>query len=119
MGCSSCNTLDKKKSGCKKSGSCSRCNKFSVFDWLGNIAPPNNKKVYDIKSIIKTKRGNACVEKVDIFKKIIWYSYVRSRQGWMQVSVGSVKKMIKLNQHGNCDFLIEDFLSPSKNIKTL
>ena len=341
MGCSSCNTLDKKKSGCKKSGSCSRCNKFSVFDWLGNLAPPNNKKCLtvevsfkngrkryyenkkniaikigdpivvkcnvghdiglvsltgelvrlqlrrkkinlhesdyilrralqsgldlwqnfislekntllksreivrslklemkvtdveyqadgriatfyylsegrvdfrgliklllrefntkvllrqfgarqesamlggvgscgrelccaswlmdirsvsisaaryqklslnpkkltgqcgklkcclnyelenymdalkdfpNIKTIIKTKKGNACVEKVDIFKKIIWYSYVRSQQDWIQVSVSGVKKMIKLNQRGHFDFLIEDFVSPSKNIKTL
>ena len=101
----------------KLSGQCGKlkcCLNYELENYMDAL-----KDFPNIKTILKTKRGNACVEKVDIFKKIIWYSYVRSRQDWIQVSVSSVKKMIKLNQHGNCDFLIEDFLSPSKNVKTL
>ena len=47
MGCVSCNS-SKKTGGCKNSGSCSRCNNFSVFDWLSNITPPSNEKNYSL-----------------------------------------------------------------------
>jgi len=101
----------------KLTGQCGKlkcCLNYELENYMDAL-----KDFPNTKTIIKTKRGNACVEKVDIFKKIMWYSYVRSRQDWIQVSVSGVKKMIQLNQHGNFDFLIEDFLAPSKNIKTL
>ena len=62
------------------------------------------------KVLIKTKRGKAGVQKIDIFKKIIWYSYIKNHQDWMQVSVNSVKKMLALNEKGDESFLIEDFI---------
>ena len=101
----------------KLTGQCGKlkcCLNYELENYMDAL-----KDFPNIKTIIKTKKGNACVEKVDIFKKIIWYSYVRSQQDWIQVSVSGVKKMIKLNQRGHFDFLIEDFVSPSKNIKTL
>ena len=60
---------------------------------------------------IKTKKGNAFVQKIDIFKKIIWYSYKESSHDWIQVDLQSVKKMLTLNKAGNYSFLIEDFIS--------
>ena len=58
----------------------------------------------------KTKRGLAFVQKTDIFRKIIWYSYDDSRFDWIQVNINSVIRMLTLNKQGNYDFLIEDFI---------
>ena len=62
------------------------------------------------KNVIKTKKGAASAQKIDIFKKIIWYNYLDSNQDWIQVSVDSVKKMLALNKKGDEKFLIEDFM---------
>ena len=68
------------------------------------------KNFPNTKTLINTKRGKAEVQKIDIFKKIIWYSYLQKNQDWIQVSVDSVHKMLSLNRRGNENFLIEDFV---------
>ena len=47
MQCTNCNSSKTKRLGCKNNGTChsNRCNKFSVFDWLGDIKPDSNKKL--------------------------------------------------------------------------
>ena len=49
MGCASCGTGGNPK-GCKNNGLCSSggCNKLEVYDWLANIALPDNQKPYEI-----------------------------------------------------------------------
>ena len=81
MGCVNCNSLKKKKSGCKNSNACTRCNKFSVFDWLSNISPPSNqekcsvielsfkngrKDYYSNSKKINIKIGDPLVVKADV-----------------------------------------------------
>ncbi|MAQ69573.1 MAG: hypothetical protein CMD23_00575 [Flavobacteriales bacterium] len=58
---------------------------------------------------IETKKGVAIVQKIDIFKKVIWYSYVKGGGDWIQVDLDVVNKMILLNKSGKSNFLIEDF----------
>jgi hypothetical protein len=69
------------------------------------------KEFPENKDFIKTKKGDAFVQKIDIFKKIIWYSYKDSSHDWIQVNLRSVKKMLALNKVGNYSFLIEDFIT--------
>ena len=64
------------------------------------------KEFPENKNFIKTKKGNAFVQKIDIFKKIIWYSYRESSHDWIQVDLQSVKKMLALNKAKNYNFLI-------------
>lgn len=66
------------------------------------------------KRLIKTKKGEALVQKIDIFKKIIWYSYKTSTHDWMEVNLQNAKKMIALNKQGNYKFIIEDFIKSGK-----
>lgn len=49
MGCSGCNSNNGLPKGCKNNGACSSgsCNKFTVFDWLGNMALPTGQKPFN------------------------------------------------------------------------
>lgn len=50
----------------------------------------------DIKEI-KTKRGSAWLQKTDIFKKMMWFSY-RSEETWVPLHVSRVNQIIEMNK---------------------
>jgi cell fate regulator YaaT (PSP1 superfamily) len=50
----------------------------------------------DIKEI-KTKRGSAWLQKTDIFKKMMWFSY-RADETWVPLHVSRVNQIIEMNK---------------------
>tara|TARA_B100001250_G_C19707248_1_gene747497 strand:+ start:117 stop:341 length:225 start_codon:yes stop_codon:yes gene_type:complete len=60
--------------------------------------------------LLKTKKGDAFIQKIDIFRKIIWYSCLDKEFEWMKVDLNSVRKMLSLNKRGYNNFIVEDFL---------
>ena len=52
MGCASCGSGGT-PNGCKNNGLCSSggCDKLEVFDWLSNVALPENQKAYEIVEV--------------------------------------------------------------------
>ena len=96
----------------KISGQCGKlkcCLNYELQNYIESLKEfPNKGK------ILKTKRGNAVVQKIDIFKKIIWYSYVEKEHDWIMVELHAVKKMLALNKEGSVDFEIEDFILQNK-----
>jgi cell fate regulator YaaT (PSP1 superfamily) len=52
----------------------------------------------DLKDI-KTKRGSAYVQKTDIFKKIMWFSY-RQEETWVPLHVSRVNEIVEMNKRG-------------------
>ncbi len=52
----------------------------------------------DVKEI-KTKLGSAYLQKTDIFKKLMWFSY-RSSDTWVPLPVNRVKEIISMNKEG-------------------
>lgn len=54
MGCGSCGTEGGcSPKGCKNNGTCNTggCNKLNVFDWLGDMEPPEGYKPFDVVEI--------------------------------------------------------------------
>ena len=89
----------------KITGQCGKlkcCLNYELQNYIEAIKNFPNTKVQ-----LKTKKGTASVQKVDIFKRIVWYSYVNASQEWIQVGVQSVEKMLALNKIGNSNFLID------------
>lgn len=52
----------------------------------------------DVKEI-KTKKGSAYLQKTDIFKKLMWFSY-RFDENWVPLHVSRVKEIIAMNKRG-------------------
>ena len=50
MGCGSCGTTTGKPGGCKSNGTCgtSGCNKLNVYDWLSDVALPEDYTPFNI-----------------------------------------------------------------------
>lgn len=50
MSCTSCTTKDGQPKGCKNNGTCGSdgCNKLTVFDWLSNMALPDNVTPFNV-----------------------------------------------------------------------
>ena len=97
----------------KITGQCGKlkcCLNYELDNYMESLKEfPKNK------TSIKTKRGIAMVQKIDIFKKLIWYSYTKGGGDWIPVNVDVVKKMLSLNQSGDSNFFIEDFISKNNN----
>ncbi|MCI4666681.1 MAG: hypothetical protein MRZ79_00870 [Bacteroidia bacterium] len=50
-------------------------------------------------SLIQTAKGNARLEKTDIFKRIMWFSYEKENT-WYPVNVDKVKEIVAANKKG-------------------
>ena len=48
---------------------------------------------------IHTERGTASCQKVDIFKRLMWFTYDENPMTWYKLSVDSVKEIIALNKN--------------------
>lgn len=53
----------------------------------------------DNVSQIETRRGTAVLQKTDIFKKIMWFSY-SSAENWIPVPVSQVNEILERNKRG-------------------
>jgi len=58
---------------------------------------------------IKTTKGIAILQKTDIFKKLVWYSYKNSFMDWHEIDLKSLNKMIEINKSGKEVSALEDF----------
>jgi cell fate regulator YaaT (PSP1 superfamily) len=59
--------------------------------------------------ILKTKKGDAEYQKADVFKRIIWYSYLYDNSSMMAIPLDKVKSIIKLNLSGTIPENLEDY----------
>jgi len=58
---------------------------------------------------LNKKKGHEIEEKISFFQKETWHSYVCSEE-WTQLKLIAVKKMLDLNNNGNYNFIIENFI---------
>lgn len=61
----------------------------------------------DVK--IKTDNGLAICQKIDVFRNMMWYSYVENGTKWYEITLDNAKKMIELNKKGEKIKALEDF----------
>ncbi len=63
----------------------------------------------DSDIILKTKKGNANYQKADVFKKIIWYSYMDDNASLMAIPLDKAQEIIDLNKQGKLPVALEEF----------
>lgn len=58
---------------------------------------------------IKTEKGLAICQKIDVFRNLMWYSYVENAVKWYEVTVEKAKEMIEKNEKGEEIKALEDY----------
>lgn len=61
---------------------------------------------------IKTKNGLAMSHKIDVFRNLMWFSYMENSMKWYEISVEKVKEMIEINEKGELIKDLEDYAEP-------
>lgn len=83
----------------KLSGQCGRlkcCLNYELDTYLEAINDfPSIEKI-----ILKTKIGTASLQKVDILKKMTWFSYSDNQGEWIPVELNKVKEVLEKNKNG-------------------
>lgn len=60
-------------------------------------------------SKIKTKNGLAICQKIDVFRELMWFSYVENPVTWHEIHIDKVHEMLKINKDGKDVDALEDF----------
>ena len=58
---------------------------------------------------LKTKKGRGVYNKIDIFKKIVWYSYADDNSKIFAIPLEKVNEIIKMNSEGKYPETLEEF----------
>lgn len=67
--------------------------------------------------LLKTKKGEAVYQKSDVFKKIMWYSYLNDQSSLMALKTDSVSRIIEENRNGIFPEQLEDY-AVTREVKT-
>lgn len=63
----------------------------------------------DCNKVLITKNGEAVHQKSDVFKKVMWYSYVNDRSKILAINIDKVRQIISMNETGKYPEKLEDF----------
>lgn len=63
----------------------------------------------DTHIVLRTKKGDASYSKTDVFKGLMWYSYVFDRNNMMAIPAEKVKEIIDMNNEGKMPEQLEDY----------
>lgn len=81
----------------KLSGQCGRlkcCLNYELDTYMDAL-----KDIPELKNPLSTSKGEAKLQKTDIFKKTMWFGY-ENENSWISISTERVKEIIKLNEAG-------------------
>ncbi|OCK43463.1 hypothetical protein BA195_01810 [Tenacibaculum soleae] len=59
--------------------------------------------------ILKTEKGDAVFVKMDIFKKILWYTYKHESFKWFRLSLEQVNEIIELNKNNEVSLPLDEY----------
>ncbi|MEP0984657.1 regulatory iron-sulfur-containing complex subunit RicT [Ekhidna sp.] len=85
----------------KLSGQCGRlkcCLNYELDTYMDAL-----QDIPEVETPLKTERGNAKLQKTDIFRKIMWFGY-DDDNNWYSVDVNRVKEIQLLNKKGKKPF---------------
>ena len=96
----------------KLAGQCGKlkcCLNFELDTYLDalNDFPEQSK-------VLKTEKGDAVFIKMDIFKKLLWYTYKEDRIKWYKLSLDQVQEIIELNKNNEMGIPLEEYESEFK-----
>lgn len=93
----------------KLAGQCGKlkcCLNFELDTYLDALeAFPKQEKV------LKTESGEAVFVKMDIFKKLLWYTYKENNFKWYKLTLDQVQEIIELNKNNEESAPLEDYES--------
>jgi len=81
----------------KLSGQCGRlkcCLNYELDTYMDAL-----KEIPELNKPLLTNKGEALLQKTDIFKKIMWFGY-ENENSWIPISISRVNEIIKLNEVG-------------------
>ena len=91
----------------KLAGQCGKlkcCLNYELDSYLEAL-----KRFPKTDTILKTRRGEASYQKMDIFKGLMWYGYREEAVEWVPLSVEKVNEIIKMNEGGKMPENLEEF----------
>ena len=98
----------------KLAGQCGKlkcCLNFELDSYLDALNDfPKQEK------ILKTEIGDAEFVKMDIFKKLLWYTYKENRSKWYKLSLEQVQEIIDLNNKNQVSIPLEDYESDIEEV---
>ena len=101
----------------KLAGQCGKlkcCLNFELDTYLDALNDfPKQEK------ILKTESGDAEFVKMDIFKKLLWYTYKENRSKWYKLSLEQVQEIIDLNNKNEVSIPLEDYESDIEEVVTV
>ncbi|MCF6168385.1 regulatory iron-sulfur-containing complex subunit RicT [Lutibacter sp.] len=59
--------------------------------------------------VLKTEKGEATFIKMDIFKRVFWYTYKENRSKWYKLTLEQVKEIIELNKNNETVHSLEEY----------
>lgn len=74
---------------------------------------------------LKTNKGKATCQKIDIFKNLMWFAYEKEGMNWHKLTVGQVNEIIEANKKGVEIASLEEYsselvdLSPKKEFENV
>ncbi len=93
----------------KLSGQCGKlkcCLNFELDTYLDALKDfPKKEK------ILKTEKGDAVFVKMDIFRKLLWYTYKEDSFNWFKLSLEQVKEIIEMNNNKEVALPLEEYQS--------
>lgn len=90
----------------KLSGQCGRlkcCLNYELDTYMDSL-----KDIPEVEKPIKTKMGDAKLQKTDIFRKLMWFSF-NDEANWHKLTTEEVAQLLRLNAQG----LIPNSLNPN------
>ncbi len=93
----------------KLAGQCGKlkcCLNFELDSYLDALESFPKQDV-----ILKTERGEAIFVKMDIFKKLLWYTYKEEKFKWYKLSLDQVSEILELNENNELGSPLEEYES--------
>lgn len=98
----------------KLSGQCGRlkcCLNYELDTYMDAL-----KDIPELTRPLSTQKGEAKLQKTDIFKRIMWFGY-DSENSWISIPINRVKEILKLNEAGTKPATLkEDALAPKDEV---
>ncbi|MEM6842390.1 MAG: regulatory iron-sulfur-containing complex subunit RicT [Bacteroidota bacterium] len=101
----------------KLSGQCGRlkcCLNYELDTYMNAL-----RDIPEINKPLKTRKGEAVLQKTDIFKRTMWFSFA-GESAWVPLSAQRVREVLELNAQGVFpDTLIEDHVAVKSDSQVL
>jgi cell fate regulator YaaT (PSP1 superfamily) len=97
----------------KLSGQCGRlkcCLNYELETYMEAL-----KDIPEIEAPLLTMKGEAILQKTDIFRKIMWFGY-REETNWYSISIIRVNEILEWNKSGKKPATLEENHEPEKQV---